>query len=198
MDVRRFAAFLLGAWLLGSCAMFFVATRNFQGVTRLLETPSAGASSRIEQLGPADARLLLRYQVSELNRLYFATWERMQIALGVILLAVLARNFRRKRHLVTALILLVIVTGAHLLLTPEITRLGRLLDFVPDARQTADGQTFWRLHQTYSTLEVFKFLLGAYLAFEMLRPASGGRAVSGGAGREMNFVDNREHGRVDG
>lgn len=168
MHIRRVAAFLIGAWLLGSLAMFFVATQNFQGVTRVLDVPSQKAKTRIEKLGADDARFLLRYQVSELNRQYFDAWERVQLLLGAILVALTLRGSQKLSILAIPVAMLLMVAVAHWLLTPEITRLGRLMDFVPDARQTPDGQVFWRYHQIYSAMDVLKFLLGLYLAFTLL------------------------------
>jgi hypothetical protein len=168
MHIRRVAAFLIGAWLLGSLAMFFVATQNFQGVTRVLDVPSQKANARIEKLGADDARFLLRYQVSELNRQYFDSWERVQLVLGAILVALTLRGSQKLSILAIPVAMLLMVAVAHWLLTPEVTRLGRLMDFVPDARQTPDGQAFWRYHQIYSAMEVLKFLLGLYLAFTLL------------------------------
>jgi hypothetical protein len=168
MHIRRVAAFLIGAWLLGSLAMFFVATQNFQGVTRVLDVPSQKANARIEKLGADDARFLLRYQVSELNRQYFDSWERVQLVLGAILVALTLRGSQKLSILAIPVAMLLMVAVAHWLLTPEVTRLGRLMDFVQDARQTPDGQAFWRYHQIYSAMEVLKFLLGLYLAFTLL------------------------------
>lgn len=168
--------------------MFFVATQNFRGVERLLDAPSHKASPTIDGLGHEQARFLLRYQVSELNRFYFNVWESVQLVLGASLTLLAWRWPWRKRIVLIPAALLLIVAAAHWLLTPEITGIGRLMDFVPNARETALGQSFWRYHQIYSSLEVLKFLLGLYLAFTLLaksrRPAiSSERAV-----REVDVI----------
>lgn len=163
MHQRRLAAFLIGSWLLGGLFMFFVATQNFRGVERLLDAPSSAAAQRIEHLGAADARLFLRYQVSELNRFFFGAWERFQLVWGAILVLLTLRWQQRLYMLAIPVLMLLIVATGHWLLTPEINRLGALMDFVPNARDTAEGAQFWRYHQIYSALEVTKFLLG--LAF---------------------------------
>lgn len=171
--------------------MFFVATQNFQGVERLLDYHPEKASLRIDRLGHEDARFLLRYQVSELNRFYFNNWERVQLVLGVMLTLVALRRPWRKKIVYIPVTMLLIVTAAHWLLTPEITHLGRLMDFVPNAKQTAEGKIFWRYHQIYSALEVLKFLLGIYLAFTVLKVSRTDQRVSlGKAGREVNGVHN--------
>ncbi|MCC6265684.1 MAG: hypothetical protein IT169_19085 [Bryobacterales bacterium] len=184
------AAFFLGAWLLGSLSMFFVATQNFQGVERVLDAPSAKATPSLRLLGHEEARFLLRYQVSELNRFYFSVWERVQLVLGAGLTLLAWRWPWRKKIVLVPAILLLIVAATHWFMTPEITRLGRLMDFVPNARETATGQTFWRYHQIYSTLEVFKFLLGLYLAFTLLVRSRASEILTNGRVREVDVVHN--------
>src|ERR1700747_3283126 len=88
MHYRRFACFLLGAWLACGLFMAMVATQNFRSVDRLLAKPSAPAAQQLAKLG-AEALMLLRYQVSEQNRWYFETWGIAEIAIGVALLMVL-------------------------------------------------------------------------------------------------------------
>ncbi len=186
MDIRRLAAFVIGAWLLGSLSMFFVATQNFRGVERVLDAPSEKAASGIGSLGHEEARFLLRYQVSELNRFYFNVWERVQLALGAALVLLAWRQPWRKRIVLISAALLLMVAAAHWLLTPDITQLGRLMDFVPNARETATGQQFWRYHQMYSTLEVVKFLLGLYLAYTLIATS---RERGNGSERAVREVD---------
>src|SRR5258706_10493998 len=81
MKVRYFACWLVGSWIAGSLFMILVATQNFRSVDRLLAAP-ATAAPRIERMGRDEARAFLRYQVSEQNRWYFETWEKIQLALG--------------------------------------------------------------------------------------------------------------------
>ena len=68
MHTRRFATLLLGMWLAGSLFMFGVAVSNFQEVDHLLADPDPSASQMVKVLGGNSARMLLRYQVGELNR----------------------------------------------------------------------------------------------------------------------------------
>lgn len=169
MHYRRLASLMVGAWLSGSLLMMMVATQNFRGVDRLLEAPSPPAARLLETLG-GNARPLLRYQISELNRWYFQTWERIQLVLGAALLALL--YFRAKARppvlLLAGLMLFLTVIG-HWLLTPEIIRLGRSIDFVPaDALSPQRGQ-FWGFHTTYSVVETVKLGLGVALAGMLLR-----------------------------
>src|ERR1700733_4700312 len=89
MHRHRVAAFLAGCLILGSLFMIFVATQNFGTVDRVLAAPPQEASQMFQTLGPQNARLLLRYLAGEENRLFFTSWELVQIALGALLTTVL-------------------------------------------------------------------------------------------------------------
>jgi hypothetical protein len=168
MHVHRFATFLLGAWLGASLFMVMVATQNFRAVDRLLASPAPEAAERIQALGGRDAaRMFLRHHSSELNRFYFATWEWAQVALGLALLLALWRLGVADRLLCLAM-LAIVLTGRWLL-TPEITLVGRAIDWISPAASHPQRDYFWKLHGIYSFLEVTKQLLGLTLTIRLLR-----------------------------
>ena len=105
---------LLGAWIAGSLFMIMVATQNFGSVDRLLAAPSSAAAAQIQTMGREKARAFLRYQVSEQNRWYFETWEKIQLALGVALLAATLRQSKLLAILVAAMFILVNLTLSQL------------------------------------------------------------------------------------
>lgn len=169
MKIRYFTGWLLGAWISGSLFMILVATQNFRSVDRLLAEPRT-AAGQIEQMGRDEARTFLRYQVSEQNRWYFEAWEKMQLALGVVLLVVVCTGLGEHRSfclLVTAMLALLAVERFYL--TPEIVRLGRLIDFVPPAASSPDRTLFWRFHGAYSAVELTKLALGFFLSLRIVR-----------------------------
>jgi hypothetical protein len=171
MHFHRFAAFLLGAWLAGCLFMDMVATQNFRSVDRLLAAPSPQLAERVQAMGGHDAaRMLLRHQVAEQNRWYFETWEQVQIALGVALFLVLLFGVVPDRWMLFFnLLMLAIVLIAHFFLTPEITRLGRAIDFVPTGTSSGDRTRFWILHGSYSASELIKLGVGIVLAVLLVR-----------------------------
>jgi predicted PurR-regulated permease PerM len=171
MHFHRLAALLAGAWLAGCLFMDMVATENFRSVDRLLAAPSPQLAERIQSMGGHDAaRMLLRHQVAEQNRWYFETWEQIQIALGVALFLVLQFAAGRDRwKLGITLAMLAIVLIMHFFLTPEITRLGRAIDFVAPRATSAERTRFWTLHGTYSGSELLKLGLGLLLAVLLVR-----------------------------
>ena len=171
MHFRRLASLLVGAWLAGCLFMDLVATQNFRSVDRLLSTPSAQASEHIRAMGGHDtARAFLRYQVSEQNRWYFENWERIQIGLSMLLLLVLLFGSVADRFaLLLTVLMLAVVLAMHFFLTPEITRLGRSIDFTPRGTPSAERTRFWTFHGAYSATELVKLGLGVALAARLLR-----------------------------
>ena len=145
--------------------MAWVATENFRLVDALLKHPSPGAALMIQKLGPAGARLLMRYQASEMNRAGFATWEIAQIFLGIFFFFFLLFGTREKKgFLIASLVPLAFVVVQRFWLTPEITSLGRTLDFAPQASR----DQFWLLHGAYTLLELIKWVALAAFAARLL------------------------------
>jgi hypothetical protein len=168
MLAQRLATFLIGAWIAGALFMVMVATQNFRAVDRLLASPAPAAAERIQTLGGRDAaRMFLRYHSSELNRFYFATWERVQIDLGFLLLLLLSRGNMADRLLCVAM--LAIVLAGRWWLTPEITLVGRAIDWIPQAASDPQRDYFWKLHSMYSAAEVTKQLIGLALAIRLIK-----------------------------
>jgi hypothetical protein len=158
MHRHRIAAFLAGGLILGSLFMIFVATQNFAAVDRVLAAPPHEATQMFQTLGPENARLLLRYLAGEENRLFFTTWELVQIALGALLTAVLLLAIKNRLLAGLTGAMLILALFQHFRVTPEMIALGRLVDFGGGASSAAYSQ-FWRLHGLYGVLEVAKLIL---------------------------------------
>jgi hypothetical protein len=176
---RRWALVVMGAWLMGSICMSIVATENFYTVDRLLGASSSAAfTSMVQTLGPPAARELLRYLSSELNRLYFQIWNVAQLVLGVAMLWLLAGSKEQDQAGPFGpagkgvIVMLAIVVLMLLYLTPAIVSLGRDLDFMPREPAPPGMSRFWVLHAAYTSLEMIKLLLGATVAFWIVRSSS--------------------------
>ena len=172
---RGWALVILGAWLMGSICTSVVATQNFYTIDRLLAvSPNGHFRAAAAQLGQPQARELLRYLSSELNRLYFQLWNGAQLAFGAIVLWLIVRSRQqnpvdtgRAARAVAAMLVIVVAMAAWL--TPAIVALGRSLDFVPREPSPPGMQRFWVLHAAYTSLEMFKLLIGAGAAWWMVR-----------------------------
>ncbi len=165
MRHRTGIALLLGAWLAGTLFMWAVATQNFRLVNRLLASPSPQITSR---LAPSDTRLLMRYQASEVNRLFFDRWGWVQVCLGVILLSLVYRATPDRPLRLLVLLMLLAAAAAQFYVVPETIRLGRLLDFAQRTPPPPEAAPFWRLHTAYTVLDMLKFLLGIAGAVRLL------------------------------
>ena len=178
---RQWALVLMGAWLMGSIVTSMVATQNFYTIDRLLAaSPNASFAHAVSQLGQPQARDLLRYLSSELNRLYFQLWNAAQLALGVVVIWLIARASGghplytgRAWRAVAAM--LVTVLAMLVWLTPAVVSLGRSLDFVPRDSAPPGMQRFWVLHGAYTSLEMLKLAIGFAAAWWIVK-ASGGAA----------------------
>lgn len=168
---RLLSAFVLGAWMAGTLFMWSLATQNFRLVDRLLTPPTEEVSRRTAPLAPGDARLLMRYQASESNRLFFMRWGWTQLGLAMVFAWLSFRWTADRRLKIAALVMLAIAVGLQAAVVPETVRLGRLLDFA--ARQPAppEAAPFWRLHHAYTALDAGKLLLALFAATRLIKLA---------------------------
>ena len=149
--------------------MAWVAAESFSSVDRLLARPHPVATAQFKALGRADARLLLRYQVSEQNRWYFETWEAAQIVMGALFFFfVLFATRENKFALFLVLLMIAAVLVQRFLLTPGMISLGRMIDFVPPDAPSGERTQFWVLHSWYWGVELVKWVLGLALAARLI------------------------------
>src|SRR5262245_57135663 len=168
----------MGAWIAGSICSSIVATENFYTIDRLLaSSPNAAFAHAVQQLGQPQARDLLRYLSSELNRLYFQAWNVAQLVLGALVLWLIAsspdpsetQDARRRRALWGVAAMLGVVVLMLVYLTPQIVSLGRSLEFVPRDPVPPGMQKFWMLHAAYTSLEMLKLLAGIVVAWWIVK-----------------------------
>ncbi len=164
---QRWALVVMGGWIAGTLCMAVVATENFHSIDRLLAARvNPRFAAVVDRLGQPEARDLLRYLSSELNRLYFQLWNWTQLAFGALSLWLVrdsAGGYARVRKGIAAMIAIVVLMLIYL--TPAIMSLGRSLDFVPRSPAPGGMQRFWILHASYTTLEMLKLLIGGVVTF---------------------------------
>jgi len=166
----RWALVVLGGWLAGTVCMAVVATENFYTIDRLLGArANARFAAAVDRLGQPEARDLLRYLSSEVNRLYFQAWNWTQLALGGLALWLAGGGADRDRVRKGIAAMLAIVVLMLVYLTPAIVSLGRSLDFVPREPAPAGMQRFWILHASYTMLEMIKLLIGCGVTFWLIK-----------------------------
>lgn len=170
--MRALLIMTLGGWIVGSVLMAFVATQNFRTVDRLLSSPTPEFSRAIATLAHDEARAVLRYLVSELNRLYFSAWGLTQLALGaaIVVAAIGLRPLDRTGIVVATTILVIVI--ASLLLSQWLLLLGRSLDFVPRTTVSLELTRFRNLHLAYTALDLLKLTLCVWLLIRSTRQAA--------------------------
>lgn len=171
MHYQRFSAFLLGAWIMGSLFMIFVAIQNF----RMADT-----------LGNPDTHAVLRDMAGRLNQVFFVNWERAELALGIVLTAVLAFGVRSRLQASLSGALLILVAIQHFGVTPQMLSLSAHLD------NAAAADQFGKLHAFYGIMEVVK-LAGAFSLAVILLPSWRRRSAS----VDVQTVDYAHHGHID-
>jgi hypothetical protein len=167
MKRRAALALILGGWLVGTLFMWFVATQNFATVDRILAAPPSALQSMTVGMDAAQTREVLRYEASELNRLYFDRWGYAQVLLALAAVALAWKGGRRLRAGI--LVAAVIAVGLKFYVVPETIRIGRRIDFQPRQPETALQAEFWRLHHAYTGLDMLKFLTLAGCGIALLR-----------------------------
>src|SRR6185295_9795456 len=126
---QRWALVVMGAWLMGTLCTSVVATENFYTIDRLLAgSPDGSFTAAVQQLGQPQARDLLRYLSSELNRLYFQMWNIAQLVLGALVLWLVVGSAhqdpaRARRPVRGVIAMLAVVVAMLVWLTPSIVAL---------------------------------------------------------------------------
>jgi len=170
---QHWATFAMGAWLCGTLITSVVATENFYTVDRLLtESTNPIFSSQVERLGRPQARELLRYLSSELNRLYFKLWNVAQLALGLMVLSLIAGNPAAAPARWAVAGMLGVIVLMLLWLTPDITSTGRALDFVPRDPPPPALSRFWILHAAYTFLSMCNLVAGVIVTVWIQRSST--------------------------
>ena len=160
-SARSWATFCMGLWLMGTVTMAIVATQNFFTIDRLLKAePHPKFTENVAKLGHDDARAVLYYFSSELNRLYFRYWDLAQLAVGILALwfVVKVPGAHKEKWVIVAMLAVVLFLTA--IITPRIVSVGRGLDFVPRVPPPPGLRTFGLLHATYTVLDGIELVLG--------------------------------------
>ena len=193
MHTTRISAFLLGALLLGSVFMGFVATENFQIASQVAASPPPDAEKIMKSLSQEDARTLLRYLAGEENRVFFQTWEIAELSLGVALAAFLFAGVKRRLLAGFAGAVVILAAFQHFEITPELVWQGRSIGFVPLNAASSARDHFMKLHAAYGIIEVAKLLLLVLISvFLFSRRGRSRQRV------EVDAIDYAHHRHVDG
>ena len=153
--------FCMAIWLSGSVFISVVATQNFYTIDRLIDkSPNDVFRVVVETMENPQARDLLRYLSSELNRLYFQYWNLAQLPVGIIALRLVSSIPKSRLATWGIVAMLCVVLFLMVFITPPILSIGRGLDFVPRIPPPPELRTFGMLYAAYSALTVVNVVLG--------------------------------------
>lgn len=160
---------VLSLWVGWTLFMWFAATRSFRTVDQVLKAPPARFSSDVQGMKAGQTREVLRYLASEINRTYFRAYGWGQLALGSIVLLLLAwKTPRNGLNVAVAAVMLFIVIVLTLGVMPQIIALGRNIDFLPRTPPPPGYQRFWKLHMMFTGLDGAKLLSGIFLLVRLI------------------------------
>lgn len=162
--IQASAIAVLGVWVGWTLFMWFLAGRSFRTVDRILTNSNPQVAEASRPVAPEQERELLRHVASEINRNIFRAYGFAQIVLGAGLLFLFYRQAPRSTfNLVLAGTMLALVLILTVVITPQITSLGRSFDFVPRDPAPPGMQRFWMLHGAFTGLDGVKLLAGLVL-----------------------------------
>ncbi len=154
----------------GSLLTAWMAFRGFDVVEDVLRAPSPQFEEIQKPVGHESTRLLLRFQVAELNREMAHDWGVAQLIFAVsTLLLILFATSEGRPTLIIAAVVLLIVAIQQFALMPRIVGLGRLLDFLPPDQALADRGELRALSVMYTGSEILKLLVGGVLVWQLFR-----------------------------
>lgn len=155
---------LLALWIGINLSVWFTATRTFSTAERVMKSPNPKFSRAVQSLSAENLRETLRSFASEINRTYFRAYGWAQISLGLVLFFLVWRQSPRSSlDVALAAGMLIIAVAVSLVLTPWISSLGRMLDFVPRNPAPPEMSRFWMLHGAFTGLDGLKLLGGITL-----------------------------------
>ncbi len=165
MFSRRLATFLLGVWV-GCCVLVDVlALEGHRIATRILDIPILEAKTAITKAGDAPIAPLLHHLASEQVRATMESWEEAQFVLALAILVLLVLTDQRKPLAIGGAALMgLIAVIQHFAVTPDLTVLGRSVDFMAEAASFSTRAQMWTLTQVYGVLEMLKLVVGGVLA----------------------------------
>ena len=172
---KRFASFLVGIWF--GCLLTIVVgvPASFRAIRSVIENPIPQAALLLEKLGPEASNQLLRYQVSEANRLLFEYWGWIQVTLGVMLFGYLLFGSKcGKVALFLAFGMLILSILLNWMMIPKMVALGRSLHFNANLNQAGGPEVSFRnLHLMFTLFEGTVVLFGVLLLGRLFRGGHG-------------------------
>ncbi|MBC8167291.1 MAG: hypothetical protein H7Y20_15655 [Bryobacteraceae bacterium] len=169
MHTRRFGAFIIGMWIMGTIVVWFARSLNEMNVERMFTNPPVPVQKEIDNMGNDTSRQIFRYQAAQHSRRIQETWEMIQLGIGAALLATSILTTHRSRVVVgsTILMMLMLVIMAFYI-TPVMHSLARSYDFLPASANIRERESYASSQVRHSVLEILKLALMLLVAARLL------------------------------
>ena len=179
--------FVLGIWLGGSVILGSIVAYNFSGIDDLFERNpklEQHAGFALDDVAAKKASLLWVHS-SELNRVYFEVWNRVQLVLGALAVVLALWGGARRLPIVLLILATALVAVTQWVFQPGIVELGRQLDFLSRVPPPPMLATFQHYHRAYFMAESVRFGLVCVAALFLIIAAMRrqGTALPGGSSR---------------
>ena len=158
------------------------------------EQPVAKA---MKQLGYVPVRQLMLHTAAEANRYLAYSWGWAEIVLALIVIGMLFSVKAGPASFGAAGLALLMALGIQFVMTPELTGLGRLLDFIAENAMYAERSRLASLQRIYLISRVLVMLLSAGLLVAFLRRTRSRRLTLNPL-NQVNAVYNSNDAHVDG
>lgn len=165
--------FVLGIWLGGSVILGAVVAYNFSGIEDLFARNSRLQAHAAFSLDDTDVKKtsLLWVHSSELNRVFFEVWNRIQLVLGALTVVLAIWSSVHRLPIVLLLVAAALVGFTHWAFEPKLVELGRELDFLPRNPPPPQLEPFQRYHGAYFIAESVRFGLVSVAAVLLIAGA---------------------------
>jgi len=190
-ESRACCGIVAGSWTLD--AVGSIAECQFGGEPAAA-APSADATAYMKKMGPAQISPLAFYLASEQNRSLFQTWGEVQIVLSILLFLLILFGTRLgKVPLAMSLLLVLVVVGERVLVTPELQVVGRMTDFTLDPSRRV-RMAHEVLGYGYTVTETIRWALCAMIAGLLIWQKSI-RSVD--SGDEIDVIDKSHYRHIN-
>jgi len=161
---RRFLYFLVGVWFGLILSVGLGLPRGMSSVDQVMLAPAPEATEIIKEIGAVNARMLLRYQISEAHRHILGGWGWAQLGLGVLVFGVVLFGTSSGRLAIgLSAGMLALASLMSVFVIPRMEAISRTLDFSPATGGAAADDLFELLHRGCVAFEAVIVILGVLL-----------------------------------
>ena len=174
---------MLGAWIGTSLILALNVYLNFSAIDEMMKN-QAGHWGSIN-IGPEHFRAIVIYLAGIENVKTYDTWEQIQIAIGLVVTALLFLEMTTRKLSAVPGVMTFLVLFLHFRVTPDLAWLHGLFAFKEWYEPSIPRNQFWRMHAVYESIDLIKCVMGVVVVGFVL------------SGQTTRHVRRRRHHRTD-